>query len=116
MSVQRIGTAARMSQVNIHANTIYLAGQVAKTTAGESIGAQTREILERIDVHLASAGSSKEKILTATILLTDMADFEEMNAVWDAWVPSGQAPGRACYETRLNRDALGVEIIVVAAR
>ena len=116
MSVQRIGTAARMSQINIHANTVYLAGQVAKATAGASVGAQTKEILERIDGHLAEAGSSKEKILSATILLTDMGTFDEMNAVWDAWVPPGQAPGRACYEARLNREALGVEIIIVAAQ
>ena len=116
MSVQRIGTAARMTQINVHANTVYLARQVAKTTAGESVAAQTREILQRIDAHLAEAGSSKEKILSATILLTDMASFDEMNTVWDAWVAPGQAPGRACYEARLNREALGVEIIVVAAQ
>ncbi len=45
-----------------------------------------------------------------------MASFDEMNTVWDAWVAPGQAPGRACYEAKLNREALGVEIIVVAAQ
>ena len=45
-----------------------------------------------------------------------MADFDEMNAVWDAWVPEGNTPGRACYQAKLNRAALGVEVIVTAAR
>ena len=44
-----------------------------------------------------------------------MADFAEMNAVWDAWVPEGCAPARACGEARLARDSLKVEIIVTAA-
>ena len=43
-----------------------------------------------------------------------MADFAEMNAVWDAWVPEGQAPARACGEATLARSELRVEIIVTA--
>ena len=44
-----------------------------------------------------------------------MADFAAMNEVWDAWVPEGHAPARACGEARLARDDLKVEIIVTAA-
>lgn len=44
-----------------------------------------------------------------------MADFAEMNAVWDAWVPEGHAPARACGEARLARDVLKVEILITAA-
>jgi enamine deaminase RidA (YjgF/YER057c/UK114 family) len=106
-----------MSQVNIGGGEmIYLAGQVAKATAGKSFKEQTTEILENIDAHLAAAGSRKENILQATILLTDMAGFDEMNSVWDAWVPEGNAPGRACFQSQLNRAGLDVEIIVVATR
>jgi hypothetical protein len=33
----------------------------------------------------------------ATLYLTDMADYDVVNAVWDAWVPAGTAPaGPAC--------------------
>ncbi|MNL85467.1 Endoribonuclease L-PSP [compost metagenome] len=44
-----------------------------------------------------------------------MADFAGMNAVWDAWVPEGHAPARACGEVRLARPELKVEILVYAA-
>jgi enamine deaminase RidA (YjgF/YER057c/UK114 family) len=44
-----------------------------------------------------------------------MKDFAAMNAVWDAWVPEGHAPARACVEARMARAELLVEISVVAA-
>src|SRR5258706_11380781 len=95
MSIQRFEVGPRMSQVVVHGNTVYLAGVVAKTTAGESVTKQTQEVLSIIDSHLAKAGSGKSKLLTATIYLTDMKNFPEMNAVWDAWVSAGNTPARA---------------------
>ncbi|MBS7588483.1 RidA family protein [Ancylobacter defluvii] len=117
MPIERLGTGPRMSQVNVFGGeTVYLAGQIAKAKAGASIREQTEEILANVDAHLASVGSSRERILQATILLADMKDFDEMNSVWDVWVPQGSTPARACYEAKLNRPALGVEVIIVAAR
>lgn len=117
MPVERFGIGPRMSQISIHGGeTVYLAGQVAKATAGASIREQTEEILSNVEQHLVSVGSGKDRILQATILLGDMADFDEMNSVWDAWIPQGHTPGRACYQAKLNRPALGVEVIIVAAR
>lgn len=77
---------------------------------------QTQEVLKQIERLLAAAGSDKSKILTATIWLADMADFGEMNAVWDAWVGGKDAPARATGEAKLATPAYKVEIIVVAAR
>lgn len=54
-------------------------------------------------------------MLQAIVWLADMADFAEMNEVWDAWVPEGHAPARACGEAKLARAELKVEIIVTAA-
>ena len=76
----------------MHGDTVYLAGQVANKTAGQSVEAQTKEILETIDSLLAQAGSDKTKILSATIYLVDMATFPEMNKVWDTWVVAGHTP------------------------
>src|ERR1700687_6292643 len=95
MTIQRFDTGPRMSQVVVHGDTIYLAGVVAKTTAGESVAKQTQEVLSIIDSHLAKAGSDKSKLLTATIYLPDMNTFAEMNAVWDGWVSAGKTPARA---------------------
>ena len=101
-----------MSKIVKHNGTIYLCGQVG---AGDSVTDQTIDCLARVDALLNEAGSDREHILQATIWLSDMADFAEMNAVWDAWVPSGHAPARACGEAKLARDVLKVEIIVIAA-
>jgi len=89
-----------------------LCGQVG---AGTTVAEQTRDCLSRVDALLEQAGSSRKHILQAIIWLADMADFAEMNAVWDAWVPEGHAPARACGEARLARKDLRVEIIVTAA-
>lgn len=114
MSITRQQTNKRMSQIVIHNGTIYLAGQVG--TPGESVAQQTQAILDKIDAHLTAAGSDREHILQAIIWLADMKDFEEMNAVWDAWVPEGHAPARACGESKLARPDFTVEITVTAAQ
>jgi len=115
MTIQRFDTGPRMSQVVVHGDTIYLAGIVANAAAGESVTKQTQEVLSIIDSHLAKAGSSKSKLLSATIYLTDMKTFSEMNAVWDAWVPAGHAPARATVEAKLAAPAYTVEIACIAA-
>ena len=116
MTIQRFETGPRMSQAVVHGDTVYLAGVVAKTTTGESVAKQTQEVLSIIDGHLAKAGSDKSKLLTATIYLTDMKTFPEMNAVWDGWVSAGNTPARATVEARLAAAPYNVEIMVTAAR
>ena len=116
MTIQRFDTAPRMSQVVVHGDTIYLAGVVARTAAGDSVTKQTQEVLATIDSHLAKAGSDKSKLLSATIYLTDMKTFPEMNAVWDAWVSAGNTPARATVQAGLAAPQYSVEIMVTAAR
>lgn len=112
--IERKHTNARMSQIVTHGDTVYLAGQVG--TPGASVEQQTRDCLDAVDRLLAEAGSDKAHMLQAIIWLADMADFAEMNAVWDAWVPEGAAPVRACGEARLATPEYRVEVIITAAR
>lgn len=114
MSIKYLHSNQRMSQVTIHKDTVYLAGQVAADPSADMRG-QTEQILANIDKLLAEAGSSKENIMSATIWVTDMAEFAEMNAVWDAWVVPGRPPVRACVESNLAGPAWKVEIMVIAA-
>jgi len=116
MTIQRFDVGPRMSQAIVHGNTVYLAGVVANTTAGESVTRQTQEILSIIDAHLAKAGTDKSKLLTTTIYLTDMNTFAEMNAAWDAWVSPGNTPARATVEAKLAAPKYNVEIMVTAAK
>jgi len=110
--IERIETGPRMSKIVKHNGVVYLCGQVGD---GETVADQTRDCLSRVERLLDAAGSSPERILQALIWLADMADFAEMNSVWDAWVPAGCAPARACGEASLARPDLKVEIIVTAA-
>ncbi|SIO06740.1 RidA family protein [Vannielia litorea] len=110
--IERIETGTRMSKIVKHGGVAYLCGQVGD---GADVAAQTRDCLSRVDALLEKAGSSRENILQAIIWLSDMADFAAMNEVWDAWVPQGHAPARACGEARLARPDLKVEIIITAA-
>ena len=116
MSIERRHTRDRMSQLVMHGDTVYLAGQVADQAPGASAGEQTEAILKNIEALLAEAGSDKTKILSATIWLADIRDYDSVNAVWDKWIPLGHAPGRACVEAKLAFTDFIVEIGIIAAR
>jgi enamine deaminase RidA (YjgF/YER057c/UK114 family) len=116
MSIQRFEAGPRMSQCVVHGHTVYLAGQVAQGARGASVAEQTRDILTTIERLLAQAGTDKSKLLSANIWLADMATFDEMNAVWDAWVAPGQTPARATVQAKLAHPDYKVEIMVTAAR
>ncbi|MEZ5802333.1 MAG: RidA family protein [Rhizobiaceae bacterium] len=106
----------RMSLAVEAGGFVFLAGLTAVETRGGSVTDQAREILTRIDHHLGEAGTSKKKLVTAQVWLTDIATFDEFNRVWDAWVADAGKPVRACVEARLADPALTVEVMVTALR
>ncbi|MCG2576564.1 RidA family protein [Dechloromonas sp. XY25] len=113
MQIQRNGTTRRYSDSVVHNGTVYLV-EVPSTTDGDIV-AQTESLLAGVDRLLAQAGSDKSKLLMVTVYLPDMADYDGMNAVWDAWVPEGCAPTRACVQARLANPGWRVEMAVTAA-
>lgn len=114
MSIARHNVGKRLSEIVVHGNTVYLAGEVPDDGT-KDIGGQTAEVLAKIDKLLAQAGSDKSKLLSAQIFLPSMADFAGMNAVWERWIVPGQAPARATIEAKLANPAYKVEIMCVAA-
>jgi enamine deaminase RidA (YjgF/YER057c/UK114 family) len=116
MKVERHEVGPRMSKCVVHGDTVYLAGIVANEPKGKSVKEQTKDIVGQIDGLLAKAGTDKTKLLSANIWITDMANFAEMNAVWDEWVSQGNTPARATVEAKLATPDYKVEIMVVAAR
>ena len=111
--ITRLDKGPRMSQAVIHNGCVWLAGQVGNP--GESVTAQTKTILEKIDSLLERAGTDKSRLLQTTIWLASMDDFAEMNAVWDGWVDPENAPARAAGESALATPDYKVEILVIAA-
>jgi enamine deaminase RidA (YjgF/YER057c/UK114 family) len=115
MTIERKHAGPRLSQVVIHGDTVYLAGVVADHPIPDA-AAQTGQILDKIDQYLKDAGTNKRNILTATIWLADIRSYDEMNSVWDKWVPAGNTPARACVEAKLAKPEHLVEIRVIAAK
>jgi enamine deaminase RidA (YjgF/YER057c/UK114 family) len=113
MDILRTGTTARWSDVVVHNGTVYVVDLPSSLEA--DVATQAREMLASLESLLAQAGSSKARILMATIFLDDIRDADAFNAVWDAWVPAGTAPVRACVQARLGKPGMKVEIQVTAA-
>ncbi len=112
--IKRFEIGARMSEMAVHNESVYLAGQVA-ADATQDIQGQTAQVLAAIDALLARAGSDKSKILMTQIFLSDLSDFAGMNAVWDAWVVPGQTPPRATVQAALAKPEWKIEVLVTAA-
>ncbi len=113
-AITRIEPGNRMSAGTVHNGIVYLAGHVGEP--GGDVTRQTSEVLAEIDRLLVLAGSDRTRILRAQIWLADMAGYNAMNAVWDAWVTPGHAPARATGESKLATPDYLVEIIVTAVQ
>jgi enamine deaminase RidA (YjgF/YER057c/UK114 family) len=113
--ITRFDATGRMSRAVAYGPTLYLAGMTADDLT-QDVAGQTRQILAKIDGYLAQGGSDKSRLLSANIWLSDIGTFNEMNAVWDAWVDRANPPARATVESRLAGPKYLVEIMVVAAR
>lgn len=114
MSIKRLHSNKRLSQIVIHDKLVYLSGQVCEDVHGD-IDKQTKETLSAIEKLLAEAGTDKTRILSATIYLKNIEqDFERMNSVWDTWLPEGITPTRATVEAKLCEPELLVEITIIA--
>ena len=113
--IQRFHSGARISRVVVYNGVAYLAGILALQKRGGAVEEQTRDVLALIDRLLAEAGTDKSKLLTAIIYLADIRTAEEMNAVWEDWLPEGCAPARTTIEGKPTDRAHAVKIAVTAA-
>lgn len=114
MPIQRLETNRRMSQAVKAGANLYLAGQLAYMNVGTDVAVQMGEILDRIDRFLSEFGSDRKSLVSATVWLEDIGDYDRINAVWDAWVPEGHAPARACVEAKLAMSGYKVEVAAIA--
>jgi enamine deaminase RidA (YjgF/YER057c/UK114 family) len=112
--IRRFNVAARYSDMAVYGGVAYLAGQVPSDTAAP-MASQVEQVLEQIDHLLKAGGSNRGRILMATVYLPDLADYDEMNRVWEAWLAGYPAPPRATVQARLANPAWKIEIVVTAA-
>jgi enamine deaminase RidA (YjgF/YER057c/UK114 family) len=104
-----------LSKAVEHAETVYLAG-ITAADKSKGIKQQTAEILTTIDRLLSISGTSKSKILTAMIWLSDIRNRAAMNEAWAEWVDPDNLPARACVEARMGDPDCLVEVQVTAAK
>jgi enamine deaminase RidA (YjgF/YER057c/UK114 family) len=110
--IQRFGQSKRWSDVVVHRGTAYWV-EVAEDPSQDAKG-QVEQVLSQIDATLDQIGSSRKRLLQITIYLADLRDAPALNAAWDAWVPAGHPPVRACVQAGLSPGYL-VEMVITAA-
>lgn len=94
-------------------DVVYLGGVVADDL---SIGmfSQMEQVCQKIERMLKELGSGKDKLLQATLYITDMSRKNEMNDAWTAWIGPDHLPARATIGVAdLGKDVL-VEAVVTA--
>jgi 2-iminobutanoate/2-iminopropanoate deaminase len=80
---------------------------------GKTIQEQTRQSLTNISAVLAAAGSSLDKIVSATVILVDEDDFAGMNEEWVKWFAS-DPPARQAAKLPVRIPGLKVSIACIA--
>ena len=111
--IKRVGTTQRWSDAVVHNGVAYLCEVPSNLQA--DMATQTQEVLTLLASRLDEVGSSTSCILNATIYIPNPADLAEFNRLWDAWVPEGCAPVRACIHAPLTNSDMRVEVTLQAA-
>jgi len=65
---------------------LFTSGQIPLDLAGgmaEGIEAQTEQVFDNLSAVLAEAGTSLDKVVKATVFVTDLGDFAQLNAVYE---------------------------------
>ena len=98
-------------------NLVFAAGQTGRHPVtgelGKDIREQTRNVLERIKVVLAAAGTSLDNVLSVTTHLTKREDLAAYNEEYGKYFPTDK-PARTTVSVALNAPELLVEITVIA--
>ncbi|NVK37298.1 MAG: RidA family protein [Gammaproteobacteria bacterium] len=115
MEIKRINPVPRWSDATIYNGIIHFVEVPESDTKADMTG-QMQQVLEQAELSLQSAGSDKSRILSVTIYVTNFADLDAMNRVWEAWLPNDCAPSRACLKVELVDPDYKVEIAFVAAQ
>jgi enamine deaminase RidA (YjgF/YER057c/UK114 family) len=113
MNIHRLNPTPRWSDATVYQNIVHFVEVPADTSHG--FDEQLAQLLALAEQTLAKVGSDKQHLLSAVIYLTDRANVAALNHAWEAWLPEGCAPSRACVKVELLDPAMLVEIAFVAA-
>ena len=114
MTIHRINPSKRWSDVTIF-NGIANFVEVAESDLSAGITGQVQQVFEQAESRLMSINSDITRILAVTIYITDFANLNQLNELWDFWLPDGCAPSRACVKVELANSNLLVEMSFTVA-
>lgn len=113
MDIQRINPCSRWSDVTVFKGIAHFVE--VPEDAGQDLTGQLNQVFSQAEASLASVASDKSQLLSVTIYVTDFAHLDILNRAWEAWLPVGCAPSRACLKVELANPAYLLEIAFVAA-
>ena len=108
------------SQAIVHAGIVYASGQIPldpKTGAlvDGDIEAQATQVFANLRAVLEAAGSSMDRILRASIYLTDLSEFPRVNEIYARQFGDGPTPARATIGVAALPLGAAVEVDAIAA-
>ncbi|MEP6779203.1 MAG: RidA family protein [Gemmatimonadaceae bacterium] len=111
-------TSPAYSQAVRAAGLIFVSGQGpfdahTNVIVGQTIQEQTHQCLTNVEAILTAAGSSLEKIASATFILANESDFAGMNEEWMRWFPINP-PARQGAKLPIQPKGMRVSIAVIA--
>ncbi len=100
-------------------NLLFISGQIpfdqsSNQLISSGIKAETQKVMENLAVILEEAGATFANVVKATIFLTDMGQFSEVNEIYAKYFPEA-APARECVQVAGLPRGVNVEISVIAA-
>lgn len=110
-----IGPYSHAVKIN---NMIFTSGQIPLDPAtnklkNSNISEATHQVFDNIEVILNASGSSLANIIKATIYISDLSLFDEMNAVYTQRL-GNHKPARSCVEVSCLPKSSLIEIDVIA--
>ena len=97
-------------------NLVFTSGQIPLDTEGnivsDDVKEQTKQVLDNLSVVLEEAGSDLNSVVKATIFISDMNEFQQINEVYGSYFSEHQ-PARSCVEVARLPKVVKVEIEVV---
>jgi len=111
--IKRINPEPRWSDVTIYRGIAHFVE--VPDDVSTDMEHQVTQVLQLAEQRLAAMGSDKTQLLSATLYVTDRANVATLNRLWEAWLPTGCAPSRACLKVELLNPDMLIEIAFVAA-
>lgn len=115
MEIRKFDVTKKLSKVAVAGDLIFLSGVVAPEECKTAVE-QAKWELDAIEKILEAHGSSRGRMLAATLYVKDVRCIPAVNEVWQNWFEGVEPPTRTCVEAKMASEYAQVEITVTAAK